>query len=126
MAGISFTLPLGLIKYFLFDSQYKNAKCIHTKTMPQYIIYEVYYKRGDSTINVFDSTAEFMGYLCALLQDTMLVEDYDRFDISSNMDFSTMPIKTAIDIALAIGRSGRHDWRVVHIAEVQGDMIVYE
>ena len=84
--------------------------------MSTYIVYEVYYKHGDSNVRVFDTTAELVSYLCECLEQTMTEEDYDRYNISP--DFSTLPMKTAIRVALDIGRSRREEWRVVHIAEV--------
>jgi len=97
--------------------------------MPKYIVYELSdyvdaNKYTEAVCSVFDSAGELLLYLCEFLSDNLLDSDYGHYGIAPNL--VQLPVDQAIDITLDLGKNHPLDFRISHIAEIEGTIRVHE
>lgn len=96
--------------------------------MPSYIVYETYYKRGETDVSSFYNQNDFMIYIREFLKVNMYDSYYEKYEIEED-GIADLSLKSAVVLALNVSKDILEDqrgWGIVDIVEVNGEFTMFQ
>jgi hypothetical protein len=93
-----------------------------------YLVFETYYKHGETCVSQFDTGEAAWDYLMEFLEDNMTREDYKEHAVDRR-NLAAVPLRRVIEVALALKSkliAGQTGWAVVNVVEIQGTVTVHQ